>query len=41
MLRPEFSDLGTEVEIRILGKNHRATVIAESPYDAENEALRA
>ena len=41
MLRTEFSDLGTQVEIRILGKNHRATVIAESPYDPENEALRA
>ena len=31
----------TEVEIKILGVPHRATVIEESPFDAENEALRA
>jgi len=41
MVNPDFAAQGTELEIRILGKNHKATVIAESPYDAENTALRA
>ncbi len=41
MIRPDFNALGTDVEIRILGTNHRATVIAESPFDPQNAALRA
>ncbi|WP_274426791.1 GcvT family protein [Chelativorans sp. YIM 93263] len=40
MLRPEHAQEGSEVEIKILGTLHRATVIAESPYDPANEALR-
>lgn len=41
MVRPELAAVDTELEIMILGKRHRATVIADSPYDPENTALRA
>ncbi len=41
MVRPEHAKIGTELDMRILGKLHPVTVIAESPYDPENEALRA
>ena len=41
MVRPEHAAEGTELEIKILGKLHKATVIAESPFDPENAALRA
>ena len=40
MIRPEFSELGQEVDIVILGKPHRATIIPESPYDPENARLK-
>jgi len=41
MVRPEFSEPGTELEMDILGTTHRVTVIEESPYDPQNEKLRA
>jgi dimethylglycine dehydrogenase len=41
MVRPEFSEIGTELEMNILGSKHRVTVIPESPYDPENQRLRA
>jgi dimethylglycine dehydrogenase len=41
MVRPEHSAVGTELEIKILGKLFKATVIPESPYDPENKTLRA
>lgn len=41
MVRPEYAALGTELEIKILGKLFKATVIPESPYDPDNKALRA
>jgi len=41
MLRAELAAPGTELEIVILGRPHRATVIAESPYDPANARLRA
>ena len=41
MVHPNCSAIGTELEIKILGKLFNATVIAESPYDPENSALRA
>ena len=41
MVRPEHSGLGTELEIKILGKLFKATVIGESPFDPDNHALRA
>lgn len=41
MVNPAYAAEGTELEIVILGKRHRATVIADSPFDADNTALRA
>jgi dimethylglycine dehydrogenase len=41
MVRPEQAVVGTELEIKILDKMFKATVIPESPYDPENKALRA
>ena len=40
MVKPEHSAIGTELEIKILGKLFKATVIPESPYDPDNKALR-
>ena len=41
MVPPALAEIGTELEISILGKLHRATIIPESPFDPENERLRA
>ncbi|WP_306117797.1 MULTISPECIES: FAD-dependent oxidoreductase [unclassified Roseitalea] len=41
MVRPEFAGQGTELRIKLLGQPHRATVIAESPFDPKNIALRS
>ncbi len=41
MVRPELGEIGTEVEIEILGVKHRTTVVEESPFDPDNERLRA
>jgi dimethylglycine dehydrogenase len=41
MVKPEFSHLGDEVEVRILGETRRAVVIPDNPYDPANAALRA
>ncbi len=41
MLPPDLAALGNEVEIEILGKRHPATVIPESPFDPDNERLKA
>jgi dimethylglycine dehydrogenase len=41
MVKPEVSEVGTELQMDILGTSHRVTVIEESPFDAENERLRA
>ena len=41
MVRPDLSEVGTELEMHILGTLHRVTVIKESPYDRNNEKLRA
>jgi dimethylglycine dehydrogenase len=40
MVPPALAVTGTEVDVAILGKRHRATVIPESPFDAKNERLR-
>ena len=40
MVKPELGEIGTELEIKVLGERRRATVIGESPYDAENARLR-
>lgn len=41
MVSPEYAAQGTEMEIAILGQRHRATVIADSPYDPDNLALKS
>jgi dimethylglycine dehydrogenase len=40
MVKPELAQVGEEVDVRILGETRRAIVIAESPYDPKNAALR-
>jgi dimethylglycine dehydrogenase len=40
MVRPDLGEIGSELEITLLGKPHRAIVIAESPFDPQNERLR-
>jgi dimethylglycine dehydrogenase len=41
MIAPDLSAPGTELDVVILGKEHRATVIGESPFDPANARLRA
>jgi dimethylglycine dehydrogenase len=40
MVRPQYSNEGQQLQIRMLGKLFKATVIGESPFDAANERLR-
>ena len=40
MVPPELADLGTSLEIDILGKTYPATVVPDSPFDPKNERLR-
>jgi dimethylglycine dehydrogenase len=40
MVQPALGEIGSELDVTILGKPHRARVIAESPFDAANERLR-
>jgi dimethylglycine dehydrogenase len=40
MVKPDYSALGTELDIKILGKLFKATVLGESPYDPDNLKLR-
>ncbi|HEY6732338.1 MAG TPA: aminomethyltransferase family protein, partial [Roseiarcus sp.] len=40
MVKPEFSQVGEEVDVRILGEMRRAIVIPDSPCDPKNAALR-
>jgi dimethylglycine dehydrogenase len=40
MVKPEFSHIGDEVHVRILGETRRAVVVPDSPYDPANKALR-
>jgi dimethylglycine dehydrogenase len=41
MVRTDLAAPGTGLEITILGQRHTAVVIADSPYDPENTALKA
>ncbi|BDA85338.1 dimethylglycine dehydrogenase [Aureimonas sp. SA4125] len=41
MLRPDLAVEGTRLTIKILGRLHDAVVVGESPFDPENERLRA
>ncbi len=40
-VKPELAAPGTELEIDVLGEMKPAVIIEESPYDPENEKLRA
>jgi dimethylglycine dehydrogenase len=41
MVENDYAPPGTQLEIVILGKRHRATVIANSPFDPDSKALRS
>ena len=41
MVRPDLGKPGTELEITILGHRHNAIVIADSPFDPDNTALKS
>ncbi len=41
MLHPDLAAEGSKVEIEILGERYAAKVVAESPWDPNNERLRA
>jgi dimethylglycine dehydrogenase len=40
MVKPDYAQVGTSLEIKILGKIHEVTVGVESPYDPNNEKLK-
>ena len=40
MVQPKYADIGTEMQIDILGQTYPAVVIGESPFDPKNERLR-
>ena len=41
MVAPALGEPGTQLEVVILGERHKATVIADSPFDPDNTALRS
>ncbi|RWY85076.1 hypothetical protein EHI44_16290 [Rhizobium leguminosarum] len=41
MPRPDYARQGMKLKIKILGSTYNATVVGESPFYAENAALRA
>ena len=41
MVKPELADIGQIFEIDILGKRFKAEIIEESPFDPNNDCLRA
>jgi dimethylglycine dehydrogenase len=40
-VKAQYSEVGMEFEIEILGERKKATVVGESPYDPDNQKLRA
>jgi dimethylglycine dehydrogenase len=41
MVRPDLAEIGATFEIAVLGVRHKATIIADSPFDPDNAALRS
>ena len=41
MVAPALGEPGTQLEVVILGERQKATVIADSPFDPDNTALRS
>tara|TARA_B100001057_G_scaffold455242_1_gene501620 strand:- start:163 stop:312 length:150 start_codon:yes stop_codon:yes gene_type:complete len=40
MVDPTYAEIGQSLEMDILDKKHKVTVIEDSPYDPNNERLR-
>jgi dimethylglycine dehydrogenase len=40
MVQPEHAQLGTQLQVQVLGETRSATVIGDSPFDPENSRLR-
>jgi dimethylglycine dehydrogenase len=40
MVQPELAQLGTELDIQVLGEIRRATIVEDSPFDPDNARLR-
>ncbi len=40
-IRSDAAEIGRECQVRVLDQLRPARIIADSPYDPENEALRA
>ena len=40
MVEPKFANVGQKLEMDILDKKHKVTVIEDSPYDPRNDKLR-
>lgn len=41
MVDPEFAEIGQQLEVKILDKLYKAEIVIESPFDPDNERLRA
>ena len=41
MVKPELANVGQKLKIEILGEKYDATILDESPYDPQNNLLRA
>jgi dimethylglycine dehydrogenase len=41
MVKPEYANVGDKLQVDILGEMYDATVLEESPYDSENNLLKA
>ena len=40
MVEPKYANVGQNLEMEILDKKHKVTVIEDSPYDPKNDKLR-
>jgi dimethylglycine dehydrogenase len=40
MVHPEHAQVGTELNVQVLGQVYRATIVGDSPFDADNARLR-
>ena len=40
MIDPKYAEVGQVLEMDILDKKHKVTVIEDSPYDPKNDKLR-
>jgi dimethylglycine dehydrogenase len=40
MVRPEHAEIGTQLQVRVLGETYAATIVGDSPFDPENSRLR-